>query len=442
MGVACHSHPTPLYPGSSGPIINGRQGQMYFSGEFAGVPGTYLIDLTYQSATMIGPFVGRYMQTASPDELFMIDDANQAWMVRAFDGQQTPLVKTQDALLAPNGRKFFYHDSNGQLLEGLVDASGGRVFTADGRFGSHSPSMDKVAYLNSNGLAISDSDGGNVVQADLKSIVNTGEAFLVPTTGAYFPRWTADESKIAAAVVLENQTTKVQRGVGVVCDAKGNLLLYLENSPTDPNWSTDGTMFFYVSANIIYYWDFTTNKNVIVSGGSLVSGNMRVGQNGAYMGYVQTGYENLSLAVGYDFTEHEVFLVLPPGSNQAYSVDWPVSSYCPSSNSAPQIVDIESMVNGVVVPEIVVSSGVNAVFRIQGDDPDCNLTHGVAVYQIGSGPWIPLSWNLPAGALCNGNWADVLPPYEPSGKYTLNIRVEDICGAQSNIVSVPITYQW
>jgi len=443
FAVACHSsHLTPLSNIIPGTEMTGRTGTAYFSGLWMGVPGTYALDTDFLSVVQFSPFVAQAMRSSgTSDAMFLLDGKQQLWSMRLFDGQLTKLATPSQVNFAPNGRKYLYQTSgDSSLYEGHVGATGARLFADNASFPAYSHTMDYVAYLNTGGLMIVNSDNSAQVQVDLTSVMRPGETVVLPAVGDYFPQWQSGQNVVAASLLFAGGAG-AQRGVGVVVDAHDNVVFSLPNAPTDMVWSPDGWELFYISQDVLYFWDFHKNENVIVSDGRVQAHQACVDDASKYAMYVQTDYLGNSTGAGFTIASREACPLFPAGANEAYSVAWPQAPFCKGgANHAPTLTAVDVLIDGAVQNNPTIAPGVNAVFRVLAEDVDCNLAHGVALFDQGDGVLRPLSLNMPAGAGCHGQSADMPPPSLSNGAYNLKVLVEDICGAQSQPVFVAVTY--
>ncbi|NLH47000.1 MAG: hypothetical protein GX444_00190 [Myxococcales bacterium] len=419
-------------------------GSIYFSGTWLGQAGTYELNLDTREAKLLSSVVGVFMQTAgATDAILLLTAQNEAVILRPSDGQIIPLTTTTNAYLAPNGRKYFYHDpESNTLYESHVDATGGRSFAADGRYGAHSPDLERVAYLNNQGVVLTDADNTSPTQVDFTGLVKPDETFIVPESGDYFPRWSPDGERVVVSVMVANADGSFNRGLAIVTDRAGVLQFYLANSPTEPAWSADGKLLYYISEKTIYAWDFDAEQNLYIDGGSnTVNSKIRLNRKGNYLGFVRLASDGRTGAQVYDQADGASTIIVPSANNGASSLDWPRQSYCTAGgNAAPTLTKVEVLVDGVVQENPQVTPPSVAVLRLYLSDGDCNLRHGVALYQTGDNIRRPVSLNLPADAGCNNQTTDLPAPVLAPGTYEISLTVEDICGSASGPATFPLTY--
>jgi hypothetical protein len=419
-------------------------GTLYFSGRWAGVTGTYSLNLKTLDAFYITDLVGKLMKTAgTADAILLTDVLEQMWLMNAVTGDAVLLGAIPSMSLAPNGRKYFYTDPySGALYEGHVGATGGRLFAADGRFGSHSPSMQRAAYLTAAGLVITDSDNLAPIAANLTSYVKPNESIVLPATGNYFPQWSHDESRVAAALTLQDNDSGYQWRVGFVFDLEGKVKFFLANNPSDPLWSASDRYLVYVSNNSLFYWDFVTEENVLIFGGATtVSSHARLNDEGNYLAFVRTEADGRTGGQVWDAEQDLMLTAVPAAANEAFSLEWLRRAYCAEGeNTAPAIVDLEVLVNGVPEAEPVIDAGDVGAFRLSLDDAECNLARGVLLYTTGDSLFLPWSLNLPDDAGCDDQVYEYPAPALLPGEYAFAFVAEDVCGAAGDAATVTVTY--
>ncbi len=424
---------------SPAPVIDAK---MIFSGKWQGIAGTYLLDIKENDVTYLNNDLMLELQTSGyTDEYLFIDQGAQV-LIGEFDGNATrTIVEARYALLAANGRKFFYNDpTSGLLYEAAVAGEGGVLFSDIARYGAHSPDLSRVAYLTADGLVVADADDTNQVWVEYPPFKDTEEYFALPEEGDFFPRWTPDGSLVAASITLEQYANNYRHNLLVIVEADGEPVTYIANG-TQPRWSADGRRVYYNSNNQIYVWDLDEETNTLIAGGGdTLNYDHKLNDDGALIGFIRQNETGETSGHLVSLESNAPLKVVPDADGGMLTFDWVRESYCENGNSAPTLL-AQGVINGEQTGTPIVTPGVEAQVQLSMQDADCNLAYGVALWTVEGQNWRPLSAHLPAASGCALPNVQLALPQLADGTYALQFAVEDVCGALSEPATLNVTYQ-